>query len=89
MDKSTGKAIVGFIFGAAVGVAAGMLFAPRSGVETRKKLEKKAREYSEDMTKNVGKKIDELKEQMDDFANETKAKMKKVIPEDKVMHDQK
>ena len=83
MDKSTGKAIVGFIFGAAVGVAAGILFAPRSGTETRKKLEKKAKEYSDDITKNVGKKIDELKGHMDEFANEAKEKIKKVVPEGK------
>ena len=83
MSNSSGKAIVGFIFGAAVGVTAGMLFAPRSGVETRKKLEKKAREYSDDMTQKVTKKIDELKGQMDEFANETKARIKKANPEEK------
>lgn len=83
MDKSTGKAIVGFIFGAAVGVAAGILFAPRSGVETRKKLEKKAREYSDDVVHQVTRKIDDLKGQMNEFANETKAKIKKATPEEK------
>jgi gas vesicle protein len=82
MDKSTGKAVVGFIFGAAVGVAAGMLFAPRSGVETRKKIEKKAREYSDDITKKVGDKIDDLKGHMNDFANEAKARVKKASPEE-------
>ena len=82
MDKSTGKAIVGFIFGAAVGVAAGMLFAPRSGVETRKKLEKKAKEYSEDITKKVTEKIDDLKGSVNELANEAKAKVKKAAPEE-------
>lgn len=82
MDKSTGKAVVGFIFGAAVGVAAGMLFAPRSGVETRKKIEKKAREYSDDITKKVSEKIDDLKGHMNDFANEAKARVKKASPEE-------
>jgi gas vesicle protein len=81
MDKSTGKAIVGFIFGAAVGMAAGLLFAPRSGAETRKNLEKKAREYSDDVVHKVGRKIDDLKGQMDEFANETKAKIKKAADE--------
>lgn len=83
MDKSTGKAIVGFIFGAAVGVAAGLLFAPRSGAETRKNLEKKAREYSDDVVHKVSRKIDDLKGQMDEFANETKARIKKAAPEEK------
>ncbi len=81
MDKSNGKAVVGFIFGAAVGLAAGMLFAPRSGVETRKKLEKKAKEYSDEVAHKVGRKIDDLKGQMDEFANETKAKIKKAADE--------
>jgi gas vesicle protein len=83
MDKSTGKAIVGFIFGAAVGLAAGMLFAPRSGAETRRKLEKKAREYSDEVVHKVSRKIDDLKGQMDEFANEAKAKIKKAAPEEK------
>ena len=83
MDKSTGKAIVGFIFCAAVGVAAGVLFAPRSGAETRKKLEKKAKEYSEDAVHQVTKKIDDLKGQVDQYANEAKARIKKAAPEDK------
>lgn len=82
MDKSTGKAIVGFIFGAAVGVAAGMLFAPRSGVDTRKRIEKKAREYSEDLTKKVTEKIDDLKGQMNDLATEAKSRVKKAAPDD-------
>ena len=83
MDKSTGKAIVGFIFGAAVGVAAGILFAPRSGAETRKNLEKKAKEYSDEVVKKVSHKIDDLKGQMDELANEAKARIKKAAPEEK------
>lgn len=83
MNKSTGNAILGFIFGAAVGVAAGILFAPRSGAETRKKIEKKAREYSDDITKKVGNKIDELKGHMDEFAHEAKSRIRKAAPEEK------
>lgn len=75
--------MVGFIFGAAVGMAAGLLFAPRSGAETRKNLEKKAREYSDDVVHKVGRKIDDLKGQMDEFANETKARIKKAAPDEK------
>jgi len=82
MDKSTGKAIVGFIFGAAVGVAAGILFAPRSGVETRKKLEKKAKEVTDDITNKVGEKIDQLKGHMDDFTREAKTRIKKATSEE-------
>lgn len=62
-------------------MAAGLLFAPRSGAETRKNLEKKAREYSDEVAHKVGRKIDDLKGQMDEFANETKAKIKKAADE--------
>lgn len=82
MDNSTGKAIVGFVFGAAVGLAAGLLFAPRSGVETRKRIEKKAKEVSDDITHKVGEKIDQLKGQMDHFTHEAKAKIKKATAEE-------
>ncbi len=80
MSNSTGKAIVGFIFGAAVGVAAGILFAPTSGAETRKKLEKKSKEYSDELAKTMGKKIDDLKYYVNDIAKDTKEKIKQANP---------
>jgi len=82
MDNSTGKAIVGFVFGAAIGVAAGILFAPRSGAETRKRIEKKAREYSDDISKKVGDKIEDLKGYVDEVAKDAKAHMKKTVKEE-------
>ncbi len=77
MEKSTGKIIAGFIFGAAVGVVAGLLFAPRSGAETRKKIQKKAKEYSDEVARKAGEKIDELKEFVGEMTNEAKTKGKK------------
>ena len=81
MDKSTGKAIMGFIFGAAVGVAAGLLFAPSSGTDTRKKLEKKTKEYSDELARTVTRKIDDLKDYVEELGTETRAKLKKTAPE--------
>lgn len=81
--KSTGKAIAGFFFGAALGVAAGLLFAPGSGVETRKKIQKKSDELSDEMLKGLDKKVDELKHFVGDLADETRAKIKKHQPESK------
>lgn len=81
MSNSSGKAIVGFIFGAAVGVAAGMLLAPRKGDETWKMLQKNAKGYSDDLSRNVGKKIDDLKGYMTHMANEKKEKVEPLANE--------
>lgn len=77
MKESTGKALAGFIFGAAVGLAAGILFAPRSGEETRKKIQQKAREYTDDMSHKLSEKIDDLREYVGEAGKEVKAKVKK------------
>lgn len=42
-----GKFILGAVIGAAAGALAGLLFAPRSGKETRKIIKDKAVEYTE------------------------------------------
>jgi len=47
MSKNNGKFVIGALVGAALGAAAGLLFAPRSGKETRKIVGKKAKEYAE------------------------------------------
>ena len=78
MDKSTGKALVGFIVGAAVGVAAGILFAPQKGTDTRKELKKKADEIGKEVSEKVGVKMDEMKKYVEEIANDAKTKFKKV-----------
>jgi len=78
MDKSTGKALVGFIVGAAVGVAAGILFAPQKGTDTRKELKKKADEIGKEVSDKVGVKMDEMKKYVEEIANDAKTKFKKV-----------
>ncbi len=81
MKESTGKALAGFIFGAAVGLAAGILFAPRSGEETRKKIHQRAKEYTDDVTHKLSEKIDSMKEYVDETGKEVKDKVKKPKPE--------
>jgi len=55
-DKNNGNGglfLVGVLVGSAIGVAAGLLVAPRSGKETRRILQKSARalpELAEDLT---------------------------------------
>ena len=50
--------IAGLVVGAAAGAIAGLLFAPESGAETRKKLADKGKALSEDLHE----KFDDLKE---------------------------
>ncbi len=78
MDKSTGQALVGFIVGAAFGAAAGLLFAPKKGTETRKDIKLKADEISKEVTAKVGEKMDEMKSYVQDMTNDVKKKFNKV-----------
>ncbi len=77
MSNSGGKVFFGFVFGAAVGVAAGLLFAPSTGEESRKKLQEKGKEYSDELNKQVTSKIDELKEYVGDLADDAKTRVRK------------
>lgn len=81
MSNSSGKVLFGFIFGAAVGVAAGLLFAPASGDDTRKKVTEKSKEYTDELTKQVNTKFDELKNYVGDLADDARAKVKKSVAE--------
>ncbi|TVR44316.1 MAG: YtxH domain-containing protein [Bacteroidia bacterium] len=82
MSSSNGKVLFGFIFGAAVGVAAGLLFAPSSGEETRHKLKEKGKEYSDELAKQVNTKIDELKQYVSDKTEDARTRIKKAMPEE-------
>lgn len=77
MKESTGNTVAGFIFGAALGLATGVLFAPRSGDETRKRIHQKAKEYTDDVSHKLSEKIDDLREHVDEAGKEAKAKVKK------------
>lgn len=77
MSSSSGKVFAGFVIGAALGVAAGLLFAPSSGVETRKKLKKRSEELTDDLAVNLEKKLDDVKKYMVDLTDDTRARLKK------------
>lgn len=53
--------IGGLLAGAALGVAIGMLFAPRSGVQTQKKLVKGARKLGDSIAQTAGDSYQSLK----------------------------
>jgi len=67
MSEATGSTVsyvlVGLGVGAAVGAAVGILFAPKSGKDTRKYLLRKAKEG----TRYTQHKVRELREQAEDF----------------------
>jgi gas vesicle protein len=75
---SKGKFALGAIIGAAVGVIAGFLTAPKSGKETREDIKKKAGELKQDADKMVektkqeaGKVADTVNSTVKGFANRT------------------
>ena len=74
-----------FVAGAAVGAGLGLLFAPKSGKETREDLKKKFEEVkeqvksikAEDVKKSIVKKVDELQKELKDLDKEKALKIAK------------
>ncbi len=58
------KVIVGFLCGAAAGALAGLLLAPSSGEETRKKIAEKASEMKEDLSNQLTQSFGRIQEQV-------------------------
>ena len=75
---SKGKVALGAVIGAAAGLVAGILTAPKSGKETRADIKKKADEIKKEAAKKVdetkkeaGKFVDEAKDTVEDYKNRT------------------
>jgi gas vesicle protein len=75
MSKSTASAVMGFLAGAATGAIIGILFAPDTGVTTRKKIKDQTQKISDDVKNNVAHKIDDLSKYVSGFVDETKQKI--------------
>ncbi len=58
------KVIVGFLCGAAVGALAGILLAPDSGEETRKKIANKAKDLKDDLNDQLTSTFGRISEQV-------------------------
>lgn len=56
----TGKIITGILIGAAVGAALGILFAPDKGSATRKKISKKAGDFTDSIKEKFNGLVDTL-----------------------------
>ncbi len=77
MDRDS--SLLAFLLGAAVGAAVGLLYAPRTGKETRAHLKKLTEDFAED-AEEVG--ID-LREKGKRFVNDSKVKVSELIEKGK------
>lgn len=66
--NSTGKIITALAAGAALGLVAGILFAPDKGSETRKKLKAKGKKFKESVTEKFEDMAKAAKEKAEEFA---------------------
>jgi gas vesicle protein len=87
---STSKILLGFLAGAAVGAAVGILFAPDKGIETRRKISEQGNDLADnlkgkftDLVDGVKEKFSSIKTEAEDVAekgysayNRTKAEFK-------------
>lgn len=67
------KIIVGFLCGIAAGTLAGLLLAPSSGEETRKKITEKASDLKEDLSNQITTTFGKLSEQVNNSLGLKKA----------------
>ncbi|WP_445386377.1 YtxH domain-containing protein [Robiginitalea sp. IMCC44478] len=60
MSNDSGSVLLALLTGAAIGAGVGILYAPDKGSKTRKKIKKKAKAASEDISDRVSKATEEL-----------------------------
>jgi len=59
---SNSKVLLGFVVGAAVGAALGILFAPDKGAETRRKISEQGNDLADDLKDKFADLVDGVKE---------------------------
>ncbi|MEO5978504.1 MAG: YtxH domain-containing protein [Chryseolinea sp.] len=77
--KNTKKLIGGLIAGAALGIAVGLLLAPRSGVKTRKKLMGGSLRMKDDVLSSVEDSLDTLRKQFNHKIDQLAKSGKEII----------
>lgn len=82
---TTGKAVLGILAGTAIGAGLGILFAPDSGSNTRKKISRKGQDYVDGlsgqfnkMASSIGQEFNMLKDEVNQLSENTKAKTQDV-----------
>ena len=68
---STTKILAGFIAGAAVGAAIGILFAPDKGTETRRKISEQSNDLADNLKEKFTDLVDGMKEKFSSVKSET------------------
>jgi gas vesicle protein len=84
MDESSYKKVAGaFLVGGAIGAVLALLYAPKSGRETRKDIVRTARKVKKETTHAVEDAIDSI----NDFADDVKDKVSDIIEKGKDLSD--
>lgn len=78
MSKSSGKVFLAGLFGALAGAVGGLLFAPKSGKETREDISKLARRVSKSMQRGVVETEDRVKKIFGESTKSAVEKYKKI-----------
>ena len=76
-----GNLIIGVLSGAVAGLAAGMLFAPKKGVETRRRIADRSNEYVTGTKHKFNDILDNVSHTFDTMKSKTMGKSKKMQPE--------
>ncbi len=78
---NNGKVLLGVLAGVAAGATLGILFAPDSGVNTRKKIKSKSEDYADNLKnkyngviESLGHEVDMFKDEMNELVASGKAK---------------
>jgi gas vesicle protein len=87
---SSGKILLGVLAGVAAGALLGVLFAPDKGFVTRKRIIKKADNYTDHLAEKFNEFLDTISEKIDDVKEEAAEFAEKVnINTDKVKKEPK
>ena len=73
--KNSEKIIGALILGAVIGAAAGVLFAPNKGSETRKRIIGDAKDLADDLKQKVKTTVDGLREKADNLQQMAESKL--------------
>lgn len=84
----SGKLLLGLVSGALAGAAAGILFAPKRGKDTRKAITDKSDEYWKDANRSINGFTDSLNHKVEELKARTKANLSK-NKSDKKMNEAK